>query len=230
MTKILLAAAAATAATLVAGSAFAADLIVDAPIAEPVVVSEPGDWYVSLFAGGVWTDDIHTDYYGSDVAVGSDLGYTLGVAVGSEIFDDLRGEIELSAGRVEAEDVSYDDYAADDASGSISTLYLLGNLWFDIATDTGFTPYLGGGVGVGYATADTSFYGNEYGYGPGGVGAAFQLGAGLKFDVSQDIALDVGYRYKSILGVDFDDNDGDGVYEDADVNSHIVQAGLTFKL
>lgn len=221
--------AAATAATLLgAAPAMAADLISE-PAAAPVVAAEAGDWYVSLFAGGVWTDDVTTDFYGDDVAVGTAIGYSLGLAVGTEVFDNVRAEIELSAGRVEAEDVTYNDYAAEPASGPIDTVYLLGNVWYDIDTDSGFTPYLGGGAGVGYATADTSFDGNDYGYGPGQAGFAFQLGAGVKFDVSETLAVDVGYRYKSIVGVDFEDNDGSGVYADGTIGSHVLQGGLTVK-
>jgi opacity protein-like surface antigen len=225
MSKVLLAASVA-AASLVAAPALAADLIVDAPMA-PMTVAE-ADWYVSLFAGGVWTSAIHTDF-GADVAVTSDPGYTLGIAVGTHVFENLRGEVELSYGRVEANDVSYDGGPADPVEGPISALYLLGNLWYELDIGSGVKPYIGGGLGAGYATADTFFNGNIYGYGPGGVGFAYQVGAGVTFDVSDSMSVDVGYRYKNILGVDFDDNDGSGVYEDGDVSSHVLQAGLTFK-
>ena len=227
MSRLSLAASVAAALSLAgAGSAVAADLIVDTPV-DVAPVAESGDWYVSLFAGAVWTNGVDTDFYGDDYSVNFDPGYTLGVAVGTHVFDNLRGEVELSYGRVEATEYSDNGGATfDPAEGSLSTLYLLGNLWYELDTGSTVTPYIGGGIGAGYATADTSFNGNSYGYGPGGVGLAYQLGAGVQFGLTDSIAVDVGYRYKSILGVDFDDNDGSGVYTDGDVNSHVLQAGL----
>lgn len=75
-------------------------------------------------------------------------------------------------------------------------------------------------------TADTSFYGNPYGYGPGETKMAFQLGAGFSYPVSTKMALDVGYRYRTVRGIDFDDNDGSGLYADGDMNTHSLQLGL----
>lgn len=220
----------AAAAISVAGSTVAAELIIDTPT-EPVPVAEAGDWYVSLFAGGVWTSDVDTVYVdGSethDVSVGFGPGYTLGIAVGTHVFENLRGEVELSFGRVEASSFILDDDPEENAQGPLSTTYLLGNLWYELGTGSGFTPYLGGGIGAGYATGDVTFDGYSRGYGPGGVGFAYQLGFGVTVDVADNIALDFGYRYKSILDIDFEDNDGGGaVYEGGDVNSHVVQAGL----
>lgn len=228
MTKLIATAVAAAAIAMTATSTFAADLIVDAPV-DPVPVANSGEWYVSLFAGGVWANDVVTDFYGNEVSVSSDPGYTLGLAVGTHVFENLRGEVELSYGKVETTDVSYNGGSSGSMEGPISTLYLLGNLWYEMDLGGGVKPYVGGGLGVGYATADSFFYGSSYGYGEGGFGVAYQLGAGVTFDVSDSIALDIGYRYKSILSVDFDDSDGGGVYEGGDVNSHVLQAGLTFK-
>jgi len=227
MVKRLLSAATVAAAISVAGAATAADLIVDQPV-EAVAASESGDWYVSLFAGGVWTNDVDTNFYGTEYSVSFDAGYTLGIAVGTQVFENLRGEVELSFGRVEASSYIREGSPERDAEGALSTTYLLGNLWYDLDMGSVITPYIGGGIGAGYATADTHFNNNSYGYGPGGIGFAYQLGFGVAVDVADNVALDLGYRYKSILGVDFDDNDGDGVYENGDVNSHVVQAGLKF--
>jgi len=209
-----------------AGSAFAEDHLVDL-VVEPAAAGAVGDWYVSLFAGAASTNDVGTLYGGTDYTVSFDPGYTLGIAVGKHFSENLRGEIELSGGSAQASAGSNDFDPGYDVDGSISTKFLLGNLWYDIDAGTGFTPYVGGGVGVGFATADTTFDGNTYGYGEGGSGFAFQLGTGVTFDVADNMKLDIGYRYKSIRGVDFADSDGEGVYEDGDVNSHTVQVGLT---
>jgi opacity protein-like surface antigen len=207
-----------------------ADLIIE-DAAEPVV-SAPGDWYVSLFAGGVWTG-LETVYDGTDVSVDFDLGYSLGIAVGTHVFENIRGEIELSGGSSSATEYHWDNDDTAPAEGSLTTLYLLGNLWYELDVGGRITPYIGGGIGAGYATADINYdYLDQYGgWGPGdgGIGFAYQLGFGATVDVAEGIALDLGYRYKSIVGVDFEDVGPWGPHEDGVVSSHVLQAGLTFE-
>jgi opacity protein-like surface antigen len=213
MIKIAAATGALAVAVGLAGSAVAADLILD-PVEAPVVVSaDPGDWYVSLFGGGTFTQGVVTDYYGAQYTVNFDPGYVLGIAIGTEIFNDFRAELELSHSRVEASE--YEDSAGagfDPAEGPMTTTYLLANLWYDFDTGSGFTPYVGVGAGIGHA--DTGF--------------AAQVGAGVAIEVTDNVAIDVGYRLKGIFGLDFEDSDGGGVYTGANVVSHNVQAGLRF--
>jgi len=227
MTSKILVAIAATTMVASAGSAMSADLIIDTP-AEPIAVSAPGDWYVSLFAGGVWSPEIEADY--NDDVVGyditTDLGLAFGIAVGTKVFENVRIEAELS-GTVNSISEAYeedDDFLYPDFDGSVSALYLLGNVWFDLDTGSGFTPYIGGGVGV--AGVDVNF--EQWDWELDGGGFAYQLGAGVKVDVADNIALDLGYRFKSVPGVTVDDVDGDDDWLTFDLQSHVFQAGLTF--
>lgn len=207
--------------------ALAADLIVDAP-ADPIAVSAPGDWYVSLFAGGVWTPEIEAEFVDGpyDYDVTTDLGYAFGIAVGTKVFENVRIEAELS-GTVNAMSEVYeydDDELYTDIDGSVSALYLLGNVWFDLDTGSGFTPYIGGGVGV--AALNVNF--DDWTWDFDGSGFAYQLGAGVKVDVADNIALDLGYRFKSVPGVTIEDVDNSDNQFNLDLQSHVFQAGLTF--
>ena len=184
--------------------------------------------YVSVFAGASWLQDVDTDYGGTDYTVSTDTGYILGAAVGMHVWNSFRAEIEVSHSSWDGDDYSETGGGAGTVDGDISATYLLGNLWWDFDTGTSFTPYIGGGAGIAWADGDTTFGGNTYGYGDGEAGFAFQLGAGLKFNLTEQLGLDIGYRYKSIQNIDFDDSDGGGVYEDGDLNSHNAQVGLTF--
>ena len=222
MKKTLLIACAASALSLFAANAQAAD-VPPAP--------ETSGFYVSLFGGASFLNDVETDYNGSSddqYTVDPKTGYILGGAIGMRVWDPLRAEVEVSYSRWKIDDeVRHNDHD-DAAKGDMEAFYVLGNLWYDIDTGTVFTPYVGGGAGVGFADADTEFNDQDYGYGNGNAGFAFQLGAGAKFNLTENIALDVGYRFKGILDVDFDDNDGEGTYEGADLYSHNVQGGVTF--
>lgn len=222
--------AGAAAVALIAGTpVLAADLIVDVPADQPVSVADTG-WYLSLFGGGVFANHVEADDGSADDGqifdFGTDMGWLVGAAVGARFTDNLRGEIEVSTGSVGLNDVTIDGAATFDVDGSASTTYLLGNLWFDLDTGSGFTPYVGGGIGAGYITAEgTSTV--PYSVDLSGWGLAYQLGAGVKFDVADNIALDLGYRWKSIVNAELTGgvNNDDAI---ADFGSHVIQAGLTF--
>jgi len=57
---------------------------------------------------------------------------------------------------------------------------------------------------------------------------AAQIGAGFTYQLQGNMALDIGYRYKIVTNVDFDDNNGGGVYTGATIGSHNLQAGLSW--
>ncbi len=226
--------------TLLAGVAVASLFLVSGQAHADAMDASAADsmgLYVSVFAGASFPRDVETVYNSSgtiyDVSLGLKTGYLLGGAVGMNITDMLRGEVELSHSRWKADDYNATSSTgatyAGTASGDVSATYLLANLWVDIENDSSFTPYIGGGMGAGWADASTSFGGGAFGYGDGELGFAFQLGAGLKFDLSENASIDLGYRYKSILNVNFDEVGGGlNAFTSGDVNSHNVQLGLTY--
>lgn len=223
MKKSLLAATAILALNLFLADARAAD----------VTPAEASGFYVSLFAGASFLDDVDTkvDFgtYDRDYSVDTKTGYLLGGAIGMRIWDPLRAEIEISHARWKAKSFDYENTLTYSASGHLSATYLLGNLWIDIPTHAAFTPYVGGGAGVAWADGDSKFEGEDIGYDDGELGFAFQLGGGIAFAVTDQLSLDVGYRFKGILDIDFDNGIGAPQgFEGGDLYSHNVQAGVTF--
>lgn len=225
MTKSLLISCAAAVLSLFVAKAQAADITQPTPA--------ENQFYVSLFGGASFLEDVETDYDTGGYELGTKTGYIVGGAIGMRVWDPLRAEVELSYSEWDAEDNVHwhgygDGSGSYSAKGHLDATYLLANIWYDIPTGTSFTPYLGGGAGVGWADAHTRFNDEDYGYGDGEAGFAFQLGAGLVFGVTDNIAIDVGYRFKSILDVGFEDSDGEGKYKNADLYSHNVQGGIIF--
>ena len=218
----ILAAVSMTAISLISASATAAD------------VAAPADTgfkpYVSVFAGVSFLNPVNTvyDYKSTPYSVKTNTGYLLGGAIGVKWNAMLRTEIELSHSSWNANSYNYDGGALALASGPISATYLLGNVWVDIPTQSAFIPYVGGGLGIGWAWADVSFNNADYGYGSGGSGLAYQLGAGVKFAVSDHVDIDLGYRFKGLSNINFPDRDGHGNYNGATLNSHNIQLGLTY--
>ncbi|WP_119392536.1 outer membrane protein [Taklimakanibacter lacteus] len=223
MKKSLLAATAILALNLFVVNARAAD----------VAEAERTVFYVSLFAGASILDDVDTkvDFgtYDRGYSVDTRTGYLLGGAIGLRIWDPLRAEVEISHARWKAKSFEYENTLTYDASGHLSATYLLGNLWIDIPTDSAFTPYVGGGAGVAWADGDTRFEGEDIRYADGELGFAFQLGGGIALAVTDQLSLDVGYRFKGVLDIDFDNGIGAPQdFEGGDLYSHNVQAGVTF--
>lgn len=238
--KELLLAVAATALVLGISSARAADI-------DPVV--EPAGWYVSLFGGASWLDEVKTDYsfdsfpddeYQADI--GTDVGFIIGGAVGTHLTEDLRVELEVAYSENDVDKITYTDFFGDttvyDAvSGKFGILTFMANLWYDVPLSEELTPYIGGGAGVAIVDADVG-YDDFADFDPifdnSEVAFAFQVGAGLRWHVWENVALDVGYRLRGIDGPNFDSEvtqiPGTSSYDADWMWSHNVIGGISFGL
>ena len=203
--------------------------------------------YVSLFGGGSGlTGNVHTTpAYSMPDEVEHSLetgrGYLLGGTIGVNASDDIRVEIEISHAEWDAKSFVFGGGAfqlTDLAEGSVNMTYLLANAWADWNNASAYTPYIGGGVGLGWAIGTNVDYANmgefeEYS-GDGVIGFAFQLGAGMKFELTEHASIDLGYRFKGVPNIDFKSHSGFGPphsepYKGADLYSHNVQLGLTWQ-
>jgi opacity protein-like surface antigen len=205
-----------TAITLASASVSAADL---------ASVSAGYKPYVSVFGGASLLNSFTVGGINT-YTLNPKVGYILGAAVGVKWNDVLRTELELSHS-VWAIDHATPTY--DGASGNINATYLLGNVWADLPTQSAFTPYVGGGLGVGWANADVTIGGHE-GLINGNSSLAFQIGAGVKFAASDKVDIDIGYRFKDLTNVVFTDRDNPVNFAPVALTSHNFQIGLTVHL
>lgn len=191
-------------------SAYAADLIVSEPA--PVgVVDVGGNWdgpYVGVFGGYGWgsyheVGDPDLDLSGWLVGVnfGADFTVSDGVVIGV-VGDIAWSDIDLVAGGY-----SYNV----DWVGS-----LRGRLGFDGGA---FLPYLTAGLAVAGATAD--FVGSD-----SNTHIGWTVGAGVEFAVTEDLSLDLQYRYSDYGAQSYDV--GLGAY-DASFTTHAVTVGLNWR-
>lgn len=210
-----------TAFGLVSASAMAAD------------VAAPADTgfkpYVSVFVGASFLNDVNTvSSHSIPYTARFNMGYILGGAAGVKWNDLLRTEIEFSHNSFGAKDYSSNGKAFIGASGPMSATYLLGNVWLDLPTHSQFTPYIGGGVGYGWANADLTFTEPKYGYQNGSGNLVWQLGAGVKFSVRDHLDIDLGYRYKALDNINFSNNTSGYTYTGGNLRSHNIELGLTY--
>ena len=192
---------------------------------------EPSAWYVSVFGGGVFPEKTSWEYNGTVYALDHKTGFTIGAAVGTHLAPGLRAELELSYLRAALDSFSPEATSVGDASGHLEQAYLLANVWKDFNLGM-ISPYIGGGVGFGSARFDNGtteninggvIIGDDTGYGLAG-----QFGVGARMAVGDNMSVDLGYRFKSIVdafivgGDDFNDN------QELATHNHIVQLGLNY--
>jgi opacity protein-like surface antigen len=167
-----------------AGSAQAADI--DTPTPEQY---EALGWY--LRADAAWS---FLQWYGGRdddaLGVGGGVGYQFTPNIRADVRGDWSGDYNIGGG----------------ADMSMTTV--LGNLYYDFPNDSFLTPYLGAGIGYGWAPIDG---------GEDKEGLAYSLMAGSSIDLSESVSLDVGYRFREIID------------SSADPMDHSVMGGVRFK-
>lgn len=224
---------------LLAGACAASMLLALTPTVQAAdidVAPEPMGmgWYVSVFGGlslakdedGSFIDaSSSTVYFDLDL----DNGFTAGIAVGAQFNEWLRGEVEFSGNWHDVEGFvgSSADPTTTAVEGDESALFALANLWLDVPVGEFFRPYVGGGVGFGRLNVELETTLGSSLVDDSDWGFAWQVGAGVAFDISSNMAIDVGYRFKSIENADIEvDDDAEDI--EKDYRSHNILLGLRF--
>jgi opacity protein-like surface antigen len=101
--------------------------------------------------------------------------------------------------------------------GRLRQLSAIGSIWIDLPIAKGITPYAGGGLGVSGFEFD----------GEGKAQFAWQLGAGVAFDVSQTTAITIDYRYRQAKGtqIEYDSSSGFNIGK---LKTNSISAGVRF--
>ena len=241
-----------------ASNAMAADLLYSQPApAAPLAYGGP---YVGI-KGGVNFDGsdatLAADGAGTGVGfvdisrnTGFDVGVVAGYAFGSRFgMFSPRLEAELGYLSNDIDTLSFfnntgtGNGTSNSDSSEINATYGLVNLLLDIPLGYGLTPFIGGGVG--YANVRFDNISNDVATGSGSAGAgtvffddedtafAYSLTAGVSYDISRNVTLEVAYRYLSFTNVQIRDNTAalgtTNVTED-DIDNHQVNVGLRVHL
>lgn len=231
MRKIILSVSSAALMMLAAGAAQAADL-------PPPPAPAPAMFSFTAFGGASWLNDVDTsydDFFNEDAEISFDTGYLIGGAAGFTLVDWARTELEVAYAGYDLDSIDLEfDGTYDDLDGSIGVLTVMGNVWFGFnnlplvggpvdqaGSGLGFSPYFGGGLGVGFvdvngSTADSFDLDTSTGF-------AWQVGAGIRWNFVSNIGLDLGYRYRNVMDVGFGGN-----WDSADLSSNNVVLGVVF--
>lgn len=114
------------------------------------------------------------------------------------------------------------------------------SMYGDLGTFAGFTPYVGGGIGLVTSKreyrlfedfADTAFQDRDFRDENRSYSVAYTVGAGVAYQIANNVLLDVGYQYLSAPKADYVRMNGLGSYTVREgLNFHQVKVGLRYEL
>jgi opacity protein-like surface antigen len=150
-----------------------------AALSVPALATDPYEPPSDAIAGWYLRGDIGWSFL--DWGPSHDSAFVGGGGVGYRFNENLRTDLRADWAGL---------YDSPTGSNDISITTVLGNLYFDVPTGTAFTPYVGAGAGYGWGTYDG---------GKDKDGLAYALMAGTSVGLSDQLSLDVGYRFRSIM-------------------------------
>jgi len=181
-----------------------------------------GKAYVGASAGLFMLEDSKLTNNGGTATGSFDTGYTVSGAVGYAFGNGLRLEGEISRRGADFDKIAERGFADVKVDSEVHATSFMANAFFDIKSQSIVTPYFGGGIGI-----------SNVGIGRGKVQGttvwdsdddtvfAYQVGAGVGFDLTKNVTLDLGYRYFATEKAKFE-------FTDAEVASHNVTVGVRY--
>jgi opacity protein-like surface antigen len=178
-------------------------------LAAPADAGNWTGWYVGVTGGANWSDD--NDF--AAAAAGPDLftintdndtgwlvAASLGLSLG-QYLEGLRveGEVsyrENSVDGVWTSDNNVDALVSGPLSYDHSAIAVMANVWWECDLG-GVSPYIGGGLGWADVEADGNFLTSPDtpAFSVSDDGFAWQAGAGVKFPISPNMKLGIGYLF-----------------------------------
>ncbi|MFC0244092.1 outer membrane protein [Falsochrobactrum ovis] len=256
-TKQIYAGVAASAMLMVAAMpSQAADFIEPVPEPVPEVVVAPpavSGWYIRGDLGYSWSKFKKADYATIDNCVGcggsrtfgsntlhGDLkgSFLLGGGVGYQVTDYFRTDLTLDymtrskfEGNTFGANCNGNIDCASEERGHYSALSILANVYVDLGNFSGVTPYVGAGIGgtrVKWADLKDVRYGGTQ-EGATNWRFTYALMAGATVDLTHNLKLDAGYRYRHVNGGKmFEGNRWIGDGYDKGMHIHDVRVGMRY--
>lgn len=205
--------------TAVAGQASAADLLPPPIMPEPMEFPAAGGWYlrgdigfsnqnVGRLRNAAAPADTLVLQKGFDSAPfgGGGVGYRFNEWLRADVTGEYRGRANFHGVDRYSDfgSTSGTGFATNEYYGSKSEVVGLANLYVDLGTWYGLTPFVGGGVGVAYNTVhdwrDTNVPTGSVAFGRDRsvTNFAWALMAGVAYAVTPNFAIEFGYRYLNI--------------------------------
>ena len=229
-------------------------------------------WYLGFQVPVMFIDDTESKTTGSNRIQGHaapysakatseyEAGFKVAGMVGYRLGGDLRIEGELFFARARVDSQTYGSIVSAGhpvpvkvdvpISGSASQTGAMANVWFDIPTDSDWTPYVGGGVGLirvdqGDLDYDANTLANRLArlqnenapdFPPGFVpeisstdtAFAWHFGAGVGYRLDDRTVLQFGYRLQAANDLEFDGRNafGNAISVKTELRAHLFEIGV----
>jgi opacity protein-like surface antigen len=199
---------------------------------EPPIIVDNAPEYVPVEVGSGWylrgdiAYNLNKSVYDLDIAFldTDSTRFTGGIGVGYHLNDYLRTELNLA---FVSQDKYQQDFGAFEVSAKNSVWSGMVNGYYDLATISGFTPYVGGGLGLLHSRSEvaidnlTVLTDRQY-------ELAYSLGAGVNYQLSRNVSMDLGYQYLASPDLKYV-NPETGLVEDG-IDYHQIKVGLRYDL
>lgn len=208
---------------------------------------------------------------GATVKSEHDTGYKLGGVLGYHLDSGIRIEGELFLARAEIAQITNTEISLPgplssvpigdvplNPTGTAEQFGAMLNLWYDIETDSDWTPYVGAGLGlIRIDQGDLDYETNQLAeriatilarlqnpqapavtFPPGFVpkpsatdtAFAYQFGAGIGYALSDTTTLHIGYRLQALNGLEFTGmNQAASVRAETDLRVHFLEIGIRYR-
>ena len=197
-----------------------------AAIASPAAARD-GSGYVGVDLGAMLAEDTKLDFdngvtqINNAVSPDYNTGFDIGL-VGGYDFGLIRAELDLAYKHAGVNEVVLGDLGGlacpdpsnciIDADGDGSVLSAMANLILDFGDNDGLSGFVGAGVGMSRVSIDTDFNGTfptipttDFGFDDDDSVVAWQLIAGFRVPVSENIDAGVKYRFFNTRELEFSD-------------------------
>ena len=243
-----------------------------------VAQAQEGEWYIGANMPLMFIDDSEATStttvpnpqapqqplsIGATVTTEHDTGFKFGATLGYHIDSAIRVEGELFMARAEISQITNTDIALpgplssipiDDVplnpTGTAEQFGAMLNLWYDIETDSDWTPYVGAGLGlIRVDQGDLRYDEGELvravlsrlpmsqplppGFVPKPSATdsafAYQIGAGIGYALSDSTTLHIGYRLQALNGLEFTGMNPmtmASVRAETDLRIHFLEIGI----
>ncbi len=146
-------------------------------------------------------DPTHTVSYDTGYGINASLGYNM---------KPIRVELEFGYKRADLDKIDGPLLSGQFINSDVTVMSYMLNSYFDINTETAFSPYIGAGVGM--LDGEVDFNGNKI----DDTVIGYQFAVGVSYNFNKNVALDVSYRYQGSAS-DFKQDGGGMSYESSNV-------------
>jgi opacity protein-like surface antigen len=192
-------------------------------------VSSAENFYAAFRVGPGFTQDSLDGAFGFEDTTAYKTGVTLGAAIGYRLPLGLRVEGELGFIHIPV-----DTEGGVDESGFINNYLLMANAYYDLKLDAlgPFKPYVGFGLGVARVNILQDIFRESVGHNvhvnTPRTSFAYQVRAGIAYELTRSWDLTAGYRYVHIDGGQYQ-RFGVDVGNVGALNNHSLELGVAFK-